>query len=66
MNEEHKEFIDEYNEAVKPICEKHSKELVPVFRFGQQWLPAQLIVNEKSDKSETNGSTDSGDQTTQE
>ena len=61
MENQHKDFIEEYNAAVQTICEKHKKELVPVFRFGEQWLPAQLVVNvQNSDKSETNGSADSG------
>lgn len=64
MNEKHKEFIDEYNAAVEPICKKHNKELVPIFRFGEQWLPAQLIVNEISTESKTDESTDSDDKDT--
>lgn len=62
--EEHKDFIEEYNKAIQPICEKHNKELVPVFRFGEQLLPAQLIVNvrdNESEESKTNESSDSGD-----
>lgn len=62
--EDHKDFIEEYNAAIKPICEKHNKELVPVFRFGEQWLPAQLIVNTRDEESKTKGQSDSGDKKT--
>lgn len=56
------DFIKEYNDAIASVCEKHKKELVPVFRFGESWLPAQLIVNEKSTESEADEPADTGDQ----
>ena len=62
--EDHKDFIEEYNAAITPIIEKHKKELVPVFRFGTQFIPAELIVNEKREESKTNEPADSGDKGT--
>lgn len=62
-NKEHEAFLKDYNEAIQPICEKHKLELVPVFRFGEQFLPAQLVINEK--KEDTSAS-DKGDKESKE
>ena len=64
--EEHKDFLEAWEQATKPIVEKYNKTLVPAFRFGQEWLPAQLIVqptNEDGKESKADKPTDKGNKT---
>lgn len=68
MSNEHKDFLEAWDEATKPVVEKYNKTIVPVFRFGEQLVQAQLIVkdlNEVSPEPKTDESTDSGDKGTQ-
>ena len=63
--EDHKEFLDAWDEATKPVIEKYKRTLAPAFQFGDQLLPGKFVVqkinDEVSDESKTNGQSDSGD-----
>ena len=62
LKEDNTQFFEDYNKAVEPVFKKHGRQLVPMFRFGTQWIPANLLVQayEESDESKADGSTDQG------
>lgn len=49
-HEEHEDFIKEYKEAIQPVLDKHKKQLVAAFRFGNEWRSAELIVQDISEE----------------